>query len=127
LYTIISLLINGAFPPVNATPSTDITLEERLTAIDFVNRHNFFFEESYYEKIINAFTSDGIVYHYYGTIKGHDGIRRFLDEQYGYLLVSSGSPRTISPTRMARMGCQSGIMSNSYGMCGPKTRKNPTV
>lgn len=81
-----SLLVNGRFPPINPILSTDVTPEERITAIDFVNRLNFLFQEFDHEKIINAFTEDCVVYHYHGTIKGHDGNRKFLKEQYGYLI-----------------------------------------
>jgi hypothetical protein len=81
-----SLLVNGQFPPVNPITSNNVTTDERATAIDFVNRVNYLFEEFNHEKMLDAFLPDSMLYHFHGVIKGRDGTRRFLEEQYGYLI-----------------------------------------
>jgi hypothetical protein len=81
-----SLLINGQFPPINPITSENVTADERASAVDFINRVNYLFEEFNHDKMANAFMPDCMTYHFHGVIKGRDGARRFFEEQYGYLI-----------------------------------------
>jgi hypothetical protein len=60
----------------------DISGDERSSAIDFVNRVNFLFEEWDTAKIVQAFTSDAKVFHTHGTIHGHAEIMEFFRNVY---------------------------------------------
>ncbi|PYH39842.1 uncharacterized protein BO87DRAFT_381866 [Aspergillus neoniger CBS 115656] len=62
-----SMIVNGRYPPVNGSTLNDVTSEERSSAIDFVNRHNFVFEEFDHAKMIDTFLPNATVYH------SHDG------------------------------------------------------
>lgn len=81
-----SLLINGNFPPINPTTSSNVTADERTSAIDFINRVNYLFEEFNHDKMANAFMPDCTTYHFHGVIKGRDGAKCFFEEEYGYLI-----------------------------------------
>ncbi|EKG17177.1 hypothetical protein MPH_05631 [Macrophomina phaseolina MS6] len=80
------LTASGAFPPIKPTTSHDVTAEERITAVDFVNRVNYLFEEFDHAKILSAFLPDAIAYHFHGTIRGHSGLKTFLEKDYPYLI-----------------------------------------
>jgi hypothetical protein len=81
-----SLLVNGKFPPPSRSTSNDVTAEERITAVDFVNRVNYIFEEFNHDKILDCFLYDCSVYHFHGIIKGRGENRKFMEETYGYLI-----------------------------------------
>ncbi|KAK4903113.1 hypothetical protein LTR27_000041 [Elasticomyces elasticus] len=81
-----SLLVNGKFPPVSAFTSANVTADERSSAIDFVNRINYLFEEFNHDKMLSAFLDDSIVYHFHGKIEGKEETRRFFEDVYGYLI-----------------------------------------
>ncbi|KAL2829486.1 hypothetical protein BDW59DRAFT_178448 [Aspergillus cavernicola] len=81
-----SFLIDGRFPPIQSSPSKDITSDERSTAMDFVNRHNFIFQEFNHEKMIATFLPDAVVYHSHGTIRGHAEIKHFFENTYGFFI-----------------------------------------
>ncbi|KAK3646471.1 hypothetical protein LTR56_008569 [Elasticomyces elasticus] len=81
-----SLLVNGKFPPVSAFTSANVTADERSSAIDFVNRINYLFEEFNHDKMLSAFLDDSIVYHFHGKIEGREKTRRFFEDVYGYLI-----------------------------------------
>ncbi|KAJ5294969.1 hypothetical protein N7508_009790 [Penicillium antarcticum] len=81
-----SFIPNGHFPPINPSTSNNASSEERCTAIDFFNRHNFIFEEWDHEKIISTFLPQADVYHSHGTIRGHEEIRRFFEESYEFFI-----------------------------------------
>lgn len=81
-----SLLVNGQFPPINPITSSDVTADERSSAIDFVNRLNHLFEEFNHDKMLQGFLPDATVYHFHGEKKGHVEHRRFFETQYGYLI-----------------------------------------
>jgi len=81
-----SLLVNGQLPPINPITSSNVTADERATAIDFVNRLNYLFEEFDHDKMVNAFTTDCTTYHFHGVMKGRDENRRFFEKTYGYLI-----------------------------------------
>jgi len=81
-----SLLVNGKFPPVSAITSSDVTAEERTSAVDFVNRSNLLFEEWDIEKVLSTFLDDSTVFHFHGVIEGREENRKFLTETYPYLI-----------------------------------------
>ena len=60
-----SLLIDGRFPPLQAATTSTVSVEDRITAIDFVNRVNLLFEEfdpeNDYERIVSSFTEHSTV------------------------------------------------------------------
>jgi hypothetical protein len=84
--TNMSLLVNGKFPPPSRSTSNEVTAEERITAVDFVNRVNYIFEEFNHDKILDCFLYDCSVYHFHGTIKGREENRKFMEDTYGYLI-----------------------------------------
>lgn len=73
-----------AFPPVLRTSVVDPA--DRVSAVDFVNRVNWFFETWDVEAMIDAFLPDAVAYHFHGTISGHAEIRRFFEHDYPYLV-----------------------------------------
>ncbi|KAL4758035.1 uncharacterized protein BDW70DRAFT_152867 [Aspergillus foveolatus] len=89
-----SFLVDGRFPPVLLSPSNDITSEERSTAIDFVNRRNPIFQESYYDKMTATFLPGAVVYHSHGTIRGHAEFKQFLENVYGFFIPGIGRSAT---------------------------------
>jgi ketosteroid isomerase-like protein len=81
-----SLFTNNRLPRISATTSNNVTAAERTSAIDFVNRVNFLFEEFDHEKMLSAFLPDAVAYHFHGTIRGHAEMRKFFAEDYPYLI-----------------------------------------
>ncbi|KAJ2977023.1 hypothetical protein NQ176_g4611 [Zarea fungicola] len=77
---------SGGFPPVQPFTSSSVTADERINAIDFVNRSNFLFAEYNHDKIVSTFLPQAVVYHFHGTVRGHDAIRQFLEKDYPYLI-----------------------------------------
>lgn len=75
-----------SFPPIQPFTKNDVTAEERSSAIDYINRVNFLFEEFDHDKLLNAWLPDGSVYHFHGTVHGYDQMKKFLQETYGYLI-----------------------------------------
>jgi hypothetical protein len=73
-----------AFPPIARTSVVDA--EDRASAVDFINRVNWFFETWDVEAMIDAFFPDAVAYHFHGTIRGHAEIRRFFEHDYPYLI-----------------------------------------
>lgn len=73
-----------AFPPVLRTSVVDAA--DRASAVDFINRVNWFFETWDVEAMIDAFLPDAVAYHFHGTISGHAEIRRFFEHDYPYLI-----------------------------------------
>ncbi len=73
-----------AFPPVARTSEVDHA--DRSSAIDFVNRVNWFFETWDIEAMIDAFLPEGVAYHSHGTIRGRKEMRRFFEQDYLYLI-----------------------------------------
>ncbi|KAH8697163.1 hypothetical protein BGW36DRAFT_378091 [Talaromyces proteolyticus] len=78
-----SFIIDGRLTPINPSSLNDVTSEERSSAIDFVNRHNFIFQEFNHDKMIATFLPDAVVYHSKGTIHGHAEFRAFFENLYG--------------------------------------------
>lgn len=74
----------SAFPPIART--SKVSADDRASAIDFVNRVNWFFETWDVEAMIDAFLPDAVAYHFHGTIDGHAEIRRFFEDDYPYLI-----------------------------------------
>ncbi|KAH6959566.1 hypothetical protein BKA56DRAFT_637491 [Ilyonectria sp. MPI-CAGE-AT-0026] len=71
---------NGLFPSINVSSLNDVTSEERSSAIDFVNRNNFVFEEFNVEKVLSTFLPDGAVYHIGGAVRGRAEMKIFLED-----------------------------------------------
>ncbi|RAH61089.1 hypothetical protein BO85DRAFT_484839 [Aspergillus piperis CBS 112811] len=81
-----SMIVNGRYPPVNGSTLNDVTSEERSSAIDFVNRHNFVFEEFDHAKMIDTFLQNATVYHSHGTISEHKQMKEFFEKIYGFFI-----------------------------------------
>ncbi|WP_434607884.1 nuclear transport factor 2 family protein [Pseudomonas sp. D2-30] len=73
-----------AFPRISSQSGVDTA--ERISAIDFVNRVNWWFETWDVEAMVDAFLPDAVAYHFHGTIRGHDEIRQFFEKDYPYLI-----------------------------------------
>jgi hypothetical protein len=81
-----SFIPNNRFPPIQPATSNNVSSEERTTAIDFVNRHNFIFQEFDHEKMTATFLPEAVVYHSHGTIRGHEEMKRFFEEFYEFFI-----------------------------------------
>jgi hypothetical protein len=73
---------NEGFPKLSAVTSHQVTVEERITAIDFVNRMNFLFEEFDKEKLASLNLPDTSLHHMYGDFKGPEELRGFVENNY---------------------------------------------
>jgi hypothetical protein len=74
----------SAFPAVARTSAVDPG--DRASAVDFVNRLNWWFETWDVDAMVDAFLPDAVAYHFHGTIRGHAEIRRFFEHDYPYLI-----------------------------------------
>jgi SnoaL-like protein len=72
------------FPPVSAQGA--LHAEDRITAVDFVNRVNWLFEVWDVEAMVASFLPDSRTHHFEGTVEGHDGLRAFFRDDYPYLV-----------------------------------------
>jgi hypothetical protein len=75
----------GAFPPIPATTS-NVTADERSSAIDFVNRVNFHFESNDQENMTNAFSPDGKAYFFGMTVSGEEETRAMFRDKYHFMI-----------------------------------------
>lgn len=73
-----------AFPRVQSKDT--VNPADRASAVDFVNRVNWWFETWDVEAMIDAFLPEAVAYHFHGTIKGHAEIRHFFENDYPYLI-----------------------------------------
>lgn len=73
-----------AFPKIQN--GVDVDPADRISAIDFVNRVNWWFETWDVEAMVDAFLPDAVAYHFHGTINGHEQIRHFFAHDYPYLI-----------------------------------------
>lgn len=71
-------------PPV--LPFSAVTPEDRVSAIDFVNRVNWLFDVWDVDALVDAFLPDSVTYHWHGTNRGKQETRRFFDEVYPYII-----------------------------------------
>ncbi|KAJ5764892.1 hypothetical protein N7520_004451 [Penicillium odoratum] len=81
-----SFVKNDRFPPIKLSTSNDVSSDERITAIDFVNRHNYVFEEFNPDDMLSTFLPNGVVYHSHGTVRGHAEMREFLENHYAFFI-----------------------------------------
>ena len=72
------------FPKVSAASAIDS--EMRASAVDYVNRVNWLFETWDLEGMVECFTPDAKVVHIHGVLSGKDNIRRFITNEYPYLV-----------------------------------------
>jgi hypothetical protein len=72
------------FPNIPAQGEVDPA--DRVSAIDFVNRLNGWFETWDVEAMLNAFLPDAVAYHFHGTISGRSEMRQFFERDYPYLI-----------------------------------------
>jgi hypothetical protein len=77
-------------PPINRyypvkCPSTifSVTAKERTSAIDFINRQNYIFQEFNHDRMLDTFLPDATVYHSERTLRGHAEIGTFFQTCYG--------------------------------------------
>jgi hypothetical protein len=77
---------DGALPPITPATLNNVTADDRSSAVDFVNRVNFLFEEFDHDKMLGAFHPDAVVYHFHGKIQGLSAMRSFLERDYPYLI-----------------------------------------
>ncbi|KAI9155726.1 hypothetical protein HJFPF1_08315 [Paramyrothecium foliicola] len=73
---------NEGFPKLSPFTSHQVTVEERITAIDFVNRMNYLFEEFDTEKLVKMKLPDSSLRHMYGTFKGAEELKGFIENKY---------------------------------------------
>lgn len=73
------------FPQIKRTADS-VGPDDRITAIEYVNRVNWLFETYDLEGMISAFLPDANVFHFHGTLRGETDIRRFLTDDYPYLV-----------------------------------------
>jgi len=73
-----------AFPAV--AHKSAVSPADWTSAVDFVNRVNWFFETWDVEAMIESFFPDAVAYHFHGTISGHAEIRTFFERDYPYLI-----------------------------------------
>jgi len=66
--------------------SAPVSEGDRMSAIDFVNRVNWWFETWDVEAMLDSFLPDAVAFHFHGTIRGHEGMRRFFEVDYPYLI-----------------------------------------
>ncbi|KAH7081107.1 hypothetical protein BKA63DRAFT_530277 [Paraphoma chrysanthemicola] len=71
-----------SLPAIGPYTSMDLSADERSSAIDFVNRLNFLFEEWDTSKILQAFVPDARVSHVHGTLHGHTECIDFFKNVY---------------------------------------------
>lgn len=74
------------FPKLSAVTSHQVTVEERITAIDFVNRFNYLMEEFDTEKVLSTMLPDASVSHTIGSVDGVENIRGFLKNHYAPII-----------------------------------------
>jgi hypothetical protein len=72
------------FPRVE--PDNGVDAGDRSSAIDFVNRVNWWFETWDVDAMVDAFLPEGVAYHFHGTISGHKEMRDFFNKDYPYLI-----------------------------------------
>ena len=72
------------FPRVSLR--SDVNPVDSAGAIDFVNRVNWLFETWELEAMIDAFLPNASVFHFHGTLHGKAEIRKFLTNDYPYLI-----------------------------------------
>ncbi|KAF4471802.1 snoal-like domain-containing [Fusarium albosuccineum] len=77
---------NKGFPPLPTSTSSEVTAEERSSAVDFVNRVNTLFEEFDHDKMAATFLPDASVHHPYGVYRGSKEMRGFLETKYPPLI-----------------------------------------
>ena len=73
-----------AFPRVGT--GVDVDPADRVSAVDFVNRVNWWFETWDVDAMVDAFLPEGVAYHFHGTIRGRTEMRHFFDHDYPYLI-----------------------------------------
>jgi len=71
-------------PPVRRYSA--VPAEDRASAIDFVNRVNWFFEVWDVDAMVDAFLPESVTYHWHGTNRGQDETRRFFNDIYPYII-----------------------------------------
>ncbi len=57
---------------------------DRVTAIDFINRVNWLFDDWDIDAMVEAFLPDAVMQHTHGVVRGRIETRRFFREQYPY-------------------------------------------
>ncbi|WP_285423817.1 nuclear transport factor 2 family protein [Pseudomonas sp. efr-133-TYG-103a] len=72
------------FPDIPSLGNVDPA--DRISAIDFVNRLNWWFETWDVESMLNAFLPDAVAYHFHGTLNGRGEMRQFFERDYPYLI-----------------------------------------
>ncbi|MET0704429.1 MAG: nuclear transport factor 2 family protein [Mycobacterium sp.] len=72
------------FPRV--THQSALPVEDRITAVDFVNRVNWLFEVWDVDAMVESFLPESTTYHFEGTVHGHAGLRAFFRDDYPYLI-----------------------------------------
>jgi hypothetical protein len=63
-----------------------VSTEDRVSAIDFVNRINWLFDVWDVDALVDSFLPESVTYHWHGTNRGQEETRRFLNEIYPYII-----------------------------------------
>jgi hypothetical protein len=77
---------SAAQPFPSVAHQSAVALADRISAIDFVNRVNWFFEVWDVDAMVESFLPDSTTFHFHGTIRGHRQLRHFFDHDYPYLI-----------------------------------------
>jgi hypothetical protein len=72
------------FPPVAFQGA--LSAQDRIDAIDFVNRVNWLFEVWDVDAMVESFLPDAATFHFDGSFRGHEEIRVFFEQEYHYLI-----------------------------------------
>ena len=72
------------FPPVAHQGA--VSADDRISAIDFVNRVNWLFETWDVDAMVESFLPDAAVFHFHGSFRGHAELRSFFANEYPYLI-----------------------------------------
>ncbi|CEN62958.1 hypothetical protein ASPCAL09586 [Aspergillus calidoustus] len=75
--------INRLHPVKCASTISRVTSDERTSAIDFINRQNYIFQEFNHDRMLATFLPDATVYHSERTLHGHAEIKTFFETCYG--------------------------------------------
>ncbi|KAL1793816.1 hypothetical protein ACET3X_007237 [Alternaria dauci] len=75
-----------SIPPIKVFTSSDVTAEERSSAIDFVNRNNLVMEQFQIEDILSQGAEGMVLKHWHGEVTGTDNLRKFFTDTYPYII-----------------------------------------
>ncbi|KAI5371448.1 hypothetical protein J4E82_009856 [Alternaria postmessia] len=76
---------DGAFLPISTTAST-VTADEWISAINFINRVNFYFESNDQEQMANEFSPNAKAHFPGMSVRGEEEIRALFRDKYSVMI-----------------------------------------